>query len=179
MRWCEDLQEYLASGGSAEAPGVTVGLRVGRAEEGESAAGTTGHEDAVMVLLHPEVAALSENDRALVLRHELVHARFDQEIPRSEPRWWREGLAEHLAHDQPAATGEPVPENGREALYARGRRAVDALAAADDALLPRLDAAWGTSELPGPRALPDWLAAQGVPHDTIRSVEQSTGDQAH
>lgn len=200
VRLAAGRREFAAAGGSDEVPGITRGLRVvpgpaslapvdrrGRSGGGGFASASAEGEGVVEVVLHPHVTALGPADRGLVLRHELVHARFDQVVSRAEPLWWREGVAEWVAHgaiggsqggDRPVDVevrpSEPRIEGqgsgARAARYAAARRSVELLARHDRRLVRRVDAAWGSSQLPGPGSLRDFLTRQGVPGQVVREV---------
>lgn len=198
-----DRESFAAMGGSDAVPGFTRGLVATDATHG-SAGTPRGH---VQVVLHPAVADLSAPDRALVLRHELVHARFDQLIPPGEPDWWREGMAEWVAHSPSVQPGGLPPSGGgapaasavarecgdraasdgpgagagtREQRYAAAHRAVSALAAAGRGqdLVVAVDRAWGSPGLRGAVDLPAWLRRHGVPQDTAACVGGLVARQA-
>ncbi len=201
VRLVEDRSEYLRRGGTDAAPGLTQGLQVvdpgGAGGEGDPAGAGAA---VVEVLLHPQVARLRGDQADLVLRHELVHARFDQTIVRGEPLWWREGVAEWLAHavvggtpggeaSRGSASGAApsgvgaVPgaggaEGARAGRYARAGRAVRALAVADEEVVHAVDEAWGSTGLPDASRLGDFLADRGVGARTRRQVVAAVTDEA-
>ncbi|SNC60710.1 hypothetical protein SAMN05445756_0334 [Kytococcus aerolatus] len=171
-----DEARWAGAGYSDDQPAVTTGLRVVTARGArEDAAGSPR----VRVLLHPAVDRLSPEERGLVLRHELAHCLLDREIPAAEPWWWREGLAEWVAHrptgSQPRGEGEGLTERQRD--YARSLATVAQLhRVGGRELLQQVDAAWGTPQLPGPTGLPRFLARRGLEPGDLPSTSGLRAD---
>lgn len=183
VRLVEDREEFEALGGTDAVPGFTRGLQVSLG--GSTAVDCPSPGDgSVEAVLHPGVADLSPADRGLVLRHELVHARYDQVIDPAEPEWWREGVAEWVAHGSPPgslAASDPSAATSPDARaedYRTARLAVAALADHRPGLVADVDAAWGTPELEDASALRDHLVARGVPRATLEIVVDRAQDQA-